>query len=69
MVLGKKLLVRFVALSVLFIAPIVLATASGAITSHILGVKDQVKILPLSMEEMQVNYKKYLDDFRNYFAK
>jgi iron(III) transport system substrate-binding protein len=27
------------------------------------------KILPLSMEEVQVNYKKYLDDFRNYFGK
>mgnify|MGYP001229596304 CR=1 FL=1 len=27
------------------------------------------KILPLAMEEVQVNYKKYLDDFRNYFGK
>jgi iron(III) transport system substrate-binding protein len=27
------------------------------------------KIFPLSMEEVQVNYKKYLDEFRNYFGK
>jgi hypothetical protein len=27
------------------------------------------KILPLSMEEVQTNYKKYLDEFRNYFGK
>ena len=27
------------------------------------------KIFPLSMEEVQVNYKKYLEDFRNYFGK
>ena len=27
------------------------------------------KILPLSMEEVQANYKKYLDEFRNYFGK
>jgi len=27
------------------------------------------KILPLSMEEMQTNYKKYLEEFRNYFGK
>jgi iron(III) transport system substrate-binding protein len=27
------------------------------------------KILPLSMEEVQANYKKYLEEFRNYFGK
>jgi iron(III) transport system substrate-binding protein len=27
------------------------------------------KILPLSLEEVQTNYKKYLDEFRNYFGK
>ena len=27
------------------------------------------KILPLSMEEVQANYRKYLDEFRNYFGK
>lgn len=27
------------------------------------------KIMPLSMEEAQANYKKYLDEFRNYFGK
>ena len=27
------------------------------------------KIFPLSMEEVQVNYKKYLDEFRSYFGK
>lgn len=27
------------------------------------------KIMPLSMEEVQTNYKKYLDEFRNYFGK
>ena len=27
------------------------------------------KVFPLSMEEVQVNYKKYLDEFRNYFGK
>lgn len=27
------------------------------------------KILPLSMEEVQTSYKKYLDEFRNYFGK
>lgn len=27
------------------------------------------KIMPLSMEEVQVNYKKHLDEFRNYFGK
>ncbi|HEX9147511.1 MAG TPA: hypothetical protein VGA09_24835, partial [Candidatus Binatia bacterium] len=27
------------------------------------------KILPLSMEELQRNYKKYLDEFRNYFER
>lgn len=27
------------------------------------------KILPVSMEELQANYKKHLEDFRNYFGK
>jgi iron(III) transport system substrate-binding protein len=27
------------------------------------------KILPLSMEELQLNYKRHLDEFRNYFGK
>ena len=27
------------------------------------------RIMPLSMEEVQVNYKKHLDEFRNYFGK
>jgi len=27
------------------------------------------KIMPLSMKEVQANYKKYLDEFRNYFGK
>jgi len=27
------------------------------------------KIMPLSMEEVQLNYKKFLDEFRNYFGK
>ena len=27
------------------------------------------KILPLPMEELQASYKKYLDEFRNYFGK
>jgi ABC-type Fe3+ transport system substrate-binding protein len=27
------------------------------------------KIFPLSMEEVQANYKKHLDEFRNYFGK
>jgi hypothetical protein len=27
------------------------------------------KILPLSMEEVQAKYKKYLDEYRNYFGK
>jgi iron(III) transport system substrate-binding protein len=27
------------------------------------------KIFPLSMEEVQINYKKYLEEFRNYFGK
>lgn len=27
------------------------------------------KIMPLSMEEVQANYRKYLDEFRNYFGK
>ena len=27
------------------------------------------KILPLPMDELQPNYKKYLDEFRNYFGK
>ena len=26
-------------------------------------------IIPLSLEEVQANYKKYLDEFRNYFGK
>ena len=27
------------------------------------------KIFPLSMDEVQTNYRKYLDEFRNYFGK
>ena len=27
------------------------------------------KIFPLSMEEVQANYKRYLEEFRNYFGK
>ena len=41
--------------------PFVIATGTGALSSHILDVKDQVIIL--------TSYKKYLEEFRNYFGK